>query len=110
MGEFLAIWLPVTFLTAVVSLLPFLVKRFYPQAYRGLWKTAGELLKTPIRALMYSVGALLGIFLVIAFFYDREVTPGEAQTLALLGVGLFVIFLAVVFRQNNQNADSNGPQ
>lgn len=117
LGEFLAVWLPIMFLTTIVSLSPFLVKRFYPQAYHGLWKTAGDLLKTPTRALMYPLGILLGIFLVIAFFYGREITPDEAQTLSILGLGLLVIFLAIIFsirlirlEQSNQDADSNGPQ
>jgi hypothetical protein len=93
---FLFGWLVIIFATAILSLLPFVIRRFRPEAYRGIWKVSGDLLKSPKRALGYPLGALIGVLLVILLFYDREVSIDRLQTLWLTSLSLFIIFIAIV--------------
>ena len=94
--EFLLIWIGIVFSTMVLSLLPFVIQRFRPQAYHGIWKISGDLLKSPKRALAYPLGALIGVLLVVLLFYNREVSIDRLQTLWLTSLTLFVVFIAIV--------------
>lgn len=94
--EFLLIWGGMVFVTTVFSLLPFVIRRFRPQAYHGFWKISGDLLKSPKRAFGYPLGALIGVFLVVILFYNREVSNDRLQTLWLTSLTLFVLFMAII--------------
>lgn len=88
----LLLWLGIIFVMGFLSLLPFIVQRLRPQG-QGLWKILGELW-TPKKAFAYISGSLIGLFLLAIFFYGRDVTNGDLQSLWLLALTLFIIFLA----------------
>ena len=89
----LLLWLGIIFVTVFLSLLPFIVQRLRPRG-QGLWKILGELW-TPKKAFAYILGSLIGLFLLAIFFYGRDVTNGDLQSLWLLALTLLIIFLAV---------------
>jgi len=93
--QFLFTWLLIVFLTVVISLLPFVIRRFRPQAYQGFWKAAGDLLQSPTRALMTPLGFLLGLIVLTILLYGRELTADAVQNLYLAGLSMLVIFLAI---------------
>lgn len=82
--QFVISWLLIIILITLLSLLPFIVRQFYPQAYRGFWRVAGDLLKSPWRALMTPLGMVLGLILAIIIFYERQMTVDTMQNLFLL--------------------------
>ncbi len=51
----------------IMSLYPFYLKKYKPHRYKGIWKSIGDITKTPSRAILYPVGFLIGGILYIMF-------------------------------------------
>jgi hypothetical protein len=97
LGHFLLIWLSNIAVIVIIVLLPFMVRWLRPQSYHGFWQIAGDaFLKSPKRALMYPLGMLLGLGFVVAVFYERELTIEDAQTLLIVALWMFVVFMGIV--------------
>jgi len=97
LGHFLLVWLSTIAVMAIISLLPFIVRRLRPRSYRGFWQLAGDtFLKSPQRALMYPLGMLLSLALVVVVFYGHELTyDDDAQTLLIMALGMLVVFMGI---------------
>lgn len=53
---YIAGWLMGIAIITFLSLYPFYLIRYKPERYRGFWKTTGEMLKTPRRAVLFPIG------------------------------------------------------
>jgi len=45
---------------------------------------------------MYPLGMLLGLGFGVAVFYERELTIEDAQTLQIMALGMFVVFMGII--------------
>lgn len=49
--------------------LPFIVRRYKPQAYQGFLQSMGDLLRSPVYALAIPAGYLIGLVILILILY-----------------------------------------
>ena len=97
LGHFLLVWLSIIATIAIGVLLPFIVRWLRPQSYRGFWQLAGDtFLKSPKRALMLPLGMLLGLGLLVVVLCGRELTIDDAQTLWIMALSIFVVFMVII--------------
>ncbi len=90
LAHFLRLWLSIIGVITIVVLLPFVIRRFWSQSYRGFWQVAGDVfLRSPRRALMHPLGMLLGLAALVLVFYrpvailDQPTQPASTPTATL---------------------------